>query len=248
MSADDALARLRSFEQPPAEYVSQVPAGRGRPALDYVGHADTTRILLDADPQWTWEPAGWERDIHGQPVRPVLETDPQGRPVGMWIRLTVGGVSRLGYGSCEAGKGDAVKELIGDAIRNAAMRFGVALNLWSRSDVADRQHDGDGKTGRETPPVEGDRDVEGEAKAALEGMGMDERRRRDSLRKTFDSLVKAATDADDSKGLDELRDLYRSAAADAAIGKSAGAFWTLTDLDVLDGLVQAATSTVTVPF
>ena len=93
--------------------------------LDYVGHADVTARLLDADPEWTWEP---------------LAFDPNGMPAfddagGLWIRLTVGGVSRLGYGDA-AGKsgGDAVKECIGDALRNAAMRFGVALSLWSKSD------------------------------------------------------------------------------------------------------------------
>jgi hypothetical protein len=49
---------------------------------------------------------------------------------GLWIRLTVGGVTRIGYGN---GTGpEAVKIAIGDAIRNAAMRFGVALDLWEK--------------------------------------------------------------------------------------------------------------------
>ena len=49
----------------------------------------------------------------------------------LWIRLTVAGVTRIGYGHAEGKKGpDAVKETIGDSIRNAAMRFGVALDLW----------------------------------------------------------------------------------------------------------------------
>lgn len=51
----------------------------------------------------------------------------------MWIRLTVCGVTRLGYGDAQ-GKtgGDAMKERIGDALRNAAMRFGAALDLWHK--------------------------------------------------------------------------------------------------------------------
>lgn len=65
--------------------------------------------------------------------QPLLVTDEQDRPVGMWIYLHVCGVRRPAYGSCLPGKGEAIKELIGDAIRNGAMRFGVALSLWSSS-------------------------------------------------------------------------------------------------------------------
>ena len=68
---------------------------------------------------------------------PVLDTDDSGNPVGLWIRLTVGNVTRLGYGSVPSGQPDAVKVLIGDALRNAAMRFGVALDLWAKGDRAD---------------------------------------------------------------------------------------------------------------
>jgi hypothetical protein len=55
---------------------------------------------------------------------------------GLWIKLTVCGVSRFGYGAAD-GKtgGDAVKEMIGDALRNAAMRFGAALDLWHKGDL-----------------------------------------------------------------------------------------------------------------
>lgn len=93
--------------------------------LDYVGHAALTDRLLDADPAWTWEPLAMADGL------PVI--DPLG---GMWIRLTVCGVTRLGYGHA-AGKegGDAIKEVIGDALRNAAMRFGAALDLWHKGDL-----------------------------------------------------------------------------------------------------------------
>src|SRR5690606_32615245 len=37
------------------------------------------------------------------------------------------GVTRIGVGD-----GKSAKECIGDAIRNAAMRFGVALDLWAK--------------------------------------------------------------------------------------------------------------------
>lgn len=98
--------------------------------LDYVGHAETTSILLDADPMWFWEPLALAPD--GLP-----QFDAGG---GLWIRLTVCGVTRLGYGTADNGagrkaSGDVIKEVIGDAIRNAAMRFGVALDLWAKTDL-----------------------------------------------------------------------------------------------------------------
>ena len=96
--------------------------------LDYVGHAALTHRLLDVDPEWSWEPMAF-RD--GLPA-----FDGSG---GLWIRLTVLGVSRLGYGHA-AGKtggdpGAREKEVIGDALRNAAMRFGAALDLWHKGDL-----------------------------------------------------------------------------------------------------------------
>ena len=97
--------------------------------LDYVGHAETTDRLLAVDPGWNWEPLAL--DDHGLPA-----FDRNG---GLWIKLTVAGVTRLGYGNAE-GKtgGDAVKEIVGDAVRNSAMRFGVALDLWRKTDRAEQ--------------------------------------------------------------------------------------------------------------
>lgn len=94
--------------------------------IAYYGHADLTDRLLAADPAWSWEP---------------LSVDDQGLPAfdqngGLWMRLTVGGVTRLGYGDAQGKSGpNAVKEAIGDGLRNAAMRFGAGLELWSKSDL-----------------------------------------------------------------------------------------------------------------
>ena len=94
--------------------------------LDYVGHAALTDRLLDVDPHWSWEPVAFGQD--GLPA-----SDRNG---GLWIRLTVCGVTRLGYGNADGKSGgDAVKEIIGDALRNAAMRFGAALDLWHKGDL-----------------------------------------------------------------------------------------------------------------
>jgi hypothetical protein len=102
----------------------------GLPAvhLDYVGHAAITDRLLQADPEWTYEFLAANQD--GSPV--VFTdglTDPTAQ-VGIWIALTVGGVTRPGFGD-----GKNFKEAIGDALRNAAMRFGVGLDLWSKEDL-----------------------------------------------------------------------------------------------------------------
>jgi len=97
--------------------------------LDYVGHAALTDRLLDTDIQWSWEPLAFT-DL-GLPA-----FDQSG---GLWIRLTVCGVTRLGYGHAAAKQmqdpGAREKEVIGDALRNAAMRFGAALDLWHKGDL-----------------------------------------------------------------------------------------------------------------
>lgn len=94
--------------------------------LSYVGHAALTDRLLDVDPEWTWKPLAYAPN-----GTPLLDGDG-----GMWIELTVAGVTRLGYGDAQ-GKtgGDAMKERIGDALRNAAMRFGAALDLWHKGNL-----------------------------------------------------------------------------------------------------------------
>lgn len=94
--------------------------------LDYIGHAGITDRLNQVDPLWTWEP---------------LALTPHGTPLmsdgGMWGKLTVLGVSRIGFGDSAGKTGpNAIKEVIGDFIRNAAMRFGVATYLWSKSESA----------------------------------------------------------------------------------------------------------------
>nr|WSZ21230.1 hypothetical protein OH837_49175 [Streptomyces canus] len=108
-----------------AKCKQKMPNG-GHIDLAYVGHAEATNRLLNVDPFWDWEP---------------LTVDERGLPQadgykGLWIRLTVCGMSRLGYGHAgDKTGGDAIKEVIGDAIRNAGMRFGMALDLWTTSDL-----------------------------------------------------------------------------------------------------------------
>lgn len=142
------LARLREPFAPnqinklPKPYKADSPRSNcrecggyhGMPAvhLDYVGHAALTDRLLEVDPEWSWEP---------------LATGPDGLPQfdkdgGLWIKLTICGVTRLGYGDSQGKRGgNAVKEAIGDALRNAGMRFGAALDLWHKGDLHDAEEE-----------------------------------------------------------------------------------------------------------
>jgi hypothetical protein len=121
---DEKPTGLALMREPfPANQISTLPKGGVK--LSYVGHAALTDRLLDADPMWTWEPVPAPETL-GLPTAPG----------GMWIKLTVCGVTRYGYGDAGTKKGgDAVKEIIGDALRNAAMRFGAALDLWHKGDL-----------------------------------------------------------------------------------------------------------------
>lgn len=150
------LARLREPFPPnainklPKPYKSDSPRSNcrecggyhGMPAvhLDYVGHAALTDRLLEVDPTWGWEPLA-----KGPDGLPMFDKDG-----GLWIELTICGVKRLGYGDSQGKRGaNAVKEAIGDALRNAGMRFGAALDLWHKGDL----HDASEEQGREDAPA-----------------------------------------------------------------------------------------------
>jgi len=122
MNLQDILGK---YGVPDPSIVGKLP--KGGTTLDFVGHAEITRILLEIDTNWSWEPVAWT-----EAGRPAI-TEVNGTAV-MWGRLTVLGQSRLGVGSARADKGDLDKELIGDFLRNAAMRFGISLSLWSKTE------------------------------------------------------------------------------------------------------------------
>ena len=117
MKPENALALRKPF---PPESVGKLP--KGGVMLDYVGHAAVTDRLLTVDPEWSWEPMAL--DQFGSP-----QCDRDGN---LWIRLTICGVTRLGVGD-----GKSMKERVGDAIRTAAMRFGVALDLWAKENLVE---------------------------------------------------------------------------------------------------------------
>jgi len=121
---------LTKYGVPDPSIVGKLP--RGGITLDFVGHAEITKILIEVDPNWSWEPVAWTTD-----GRPAIATV-NGMAV-MWGKLTVLGQTRLGVGSARHDKPDLDKELIGDFLRNAAMRFGISLSLWSKSEWEEQQ-------------------------------------------------------------------------------------------------------------
>lgn len=131
-SEDEINTLPKPYSKDSQKGTCQVCGGyHGLPAahLPYVGHAALTNRLLNVDPEWSWEPLAF-----GPDGLPMFD-----RNGGLWIRLTVAGVTRLGYGDAQGkGGGNAVKEAIGDALRNAGMRFGAALELWFKGDALER--------------------------------------------------------------------------------------------------------------
>jgi hypothetical protein len=118
---------LLKYGVPDPKIVGKLPKG-GR-QLDFVGHADVTKFLLEIDPNWSWVPIQWDNG------RPAIHVE--NGIATMWGELRVLGQARLGVGSVEAKKPDLDKELVSDFLRNAAMRFGICLSLWTKQEWDD---------------------------------------------------------------------------------------------------------------
>lgn len=137
MKPEQAKALREPF---PPDLIGKLP--KGGAMLDYVGHGAVRDRLLQVDPEWNWEPFALTEE--GLPA-----LDEFGN---LWIRLTIGGVTRPGVGD-----GPNMKERIGDAIRNAAMSFGVALDLWIRGggeDTSRQEQVRRPRRGATSPPAE----------------------------------------------------------------------------------------------
>lgn len=135
---DNLAGIVRDYFHPDPEVISQREVNGRR--LNYVGHGHITRILLDIDPLWSWEPLEI-RD--GRPVTHLHNGQIHRRDrdsidvptMSLWGRLTIHGVSRIAVGSVDAHKPDLDKELVSNLIVNGAMRFGIALSLWTGDDA-----------------------------------------------------------------------------------------------------------------
>lgn len=104
--------------------LAQIPKGNVK--LDYMGHADCTLALIDIDPTFSY---GWVTNEKG-----LMAIEIRGDRLIIEGWLVLHGVRREGVGTCAKSKGEPEKELIGDLLRNCAMRFGVATALWSKAD------------------------------------------------------------------------------------------------------------------
>ncbi len=118
---------LDAYGVPDPKIVGKLPKAGN--SLDFVGHADITRILLTIDPTWRWVPIAWDNGRPSIHVENGIAT--------MWGELTILGQARLGVGSVRADKQELDKELVGDFLRNAAMRFGICLSLWTKQEWDD---------------------------------------------------------------------------------------------------------------
>jgi len=118
MKPEDAAKLRAPFPESSIEFKNMA-----NKSFAYINHAVVTDRLIEVDPAWYWQPIS----VDPNTGMPLLDDNN-----GLWIRLTVCGVSRIGYGASEPHQkgADAVKTAISDAIKNAAMRFGVALDLW----------------------------------------------------------------------------------------------------------------------
>jgi hypothetical protein len=105
----DHVALRKPF---PASAIVQVNKGFG--PIDTINHAVVTDRLLKAAGDWTYT---------------IDETFSHDKT--FWIRgtLTIDGVSRPEYG-----EGADPKKALSDFLKRAAMRFGVALDLWAKGE------------------------------------------------------------------------------------------------------------------
>ena len=119
---------LNKYGVPDPKIIGKLP--KGGMQLDFVGHADVTKMIIEIDPEWTWEPVAFSTD-----GLPAYRVENGMAHMAGW--LTIHGVRRLGIGSVAHNKPDLLKELASDFLRNAAMRFGICLSLWTKQEWDD---------------------------------------------------------------------------------------------------------------
>jgi hypothetical protein len=119
--------------------------------LDYISHATVTRRLLEVDPNYTLKVA--ENPLTGE--QRIIHDPLTGIPTTMCVELTIHGTTFQGYGSytpsmkqvdlnamIENGEKwsyqrdpDAYKKMFSDGLSTAAMRAGIALQLWDKTEI-----------------------------------------------------------------------------------------------------------------
>jgi hypothetical protein len=142
-NTNELLKVLNKYAVPDPKIVGKLP--KGGSSLSYVGHADITRILIEIDPHWRLVPIAWD---NGRPAMNVVND-----MATMWFELTLLGTARLAIGSAKSNAPDLDKVLYGDALRNGAMRFGISLNLWTKQEWEDLDHNPAPSNPRPTAPA-----------------------------------------------------------------------------------------------
>lgn len=110
----------------PADLITKVQKRGGM--YDTVNHAVVTDRLIRHGGDWTYSKP--------EPVT-VVGGDGMPHVVAIVASMTIGGVTRWETGGPErmSNYTQELKESISDFIKRAAMRFGVALDLWSKEDL-----------------------------------------------------------------------------------------------------------------
>lgn len=130
MSFSDELTMREKLREPfPPELMGKLPRTASRPAFDYVGHAAVTDRLNRYAPDWTYTV---DEMFNVKSTSVDKKTGEVKDTLTCWIRgtMTIGGISRPEYGD-----GDDPKKAVSDFIKRGAMRFGVALDLWSKEEL-----------------------------------------------------------------------------------------------------------------
>lgn len=111
--------------------IQKLPATQKRPALDYVGHAAVTDRLNKEAPGWTYEIVRFV-EIGGD-----ASSDGLPHLMAVYGYMKIGSVVRYEVGEADgvAEYGRELKGAMSDFIRRAAMRFGVALDMWAKEDL-----------------------------------------------------------------------------------------------------------------
>lgn len=142
VDADPRAILTRPF--PPGKVKTK--RGQGQRMMSYISHGLVTERLNEADPQWSSEM-----------VAEHTYLDPNGvlHCAGVTIRLTVNGVSRVESGGPQRQDGftNEIKNAYSDALKRAAMRFGVALAMWESLIDAEFDEDANPDDEPRTAPV-----------------------------------------------------------------------------------------------
>lgn len=201
-------AMRKNLAQPfdPKQIRTKPGRGGSRP-LTFISHGLITARLNEVDPAWS------------NTIDEVYTyADAQGRThcEGVLLTLTVGGVSRQEMGGPQRQDGftNECKNAASDALKRAAMRFGVALSMWDSLVDAEGDEDAEGEVvDGEFLDGAGINALVGQAKAAGLTVAQMNQRSRAQFKRDYQELTK-----------EQARILYRAmpAAQSELVGAVSG--------------------------